>query len=246
VQHLHPIEQLFAKLDRIIPPYPPRVIPVPDRILGTAFFPGGSGLWNTIPGKALPTMPTGKIMILGQDFDSEQGFKRSRDNFGENLNGPTWRNLRTLLKDANIRLEDCFFTNLFMGLRTGSRNTGRFPGAGDEKFVGRCLSFLQEQIAVQQPSLILTLGCHVPPLLAQLSDDLASWRSCKKLSHLNSLPFIRNVHFDICPELQVTVAAFVHPSFRYLNVVHRKHGKLEGAEAESAILEEALQVSGLI
>ena len=53
-----------------------------------------------------------------------------------------------------------------MGLRAGSTNTVRFPGAKDEGFVERCRSFLAEQIRAQRPRVILTLGSHVPAFIA--------------------------------------------------------------------------------
>jgi hypothetical protein len=51
---------------------------IPDiRVFGTAFFPGGAGLWainkNGNPWKMV--ISTGKVMILGNNFGSESFVK---------------------------------------------------------------------------------------------------------------------------------------------------------------------------
>lgn len=47
--------------------YPSGAIPVPEAIAGTAFFPGGHGLWME---EGAPSFPVGGIMVLGHDFHS--------------------------------------------------------------------------------------------------------------------------------------------------------------------------------
>ncbi len=78
-------------------------------------------------------------MVPGHDFYSEAGFRRFA---AKSTKGPTWHNLLALLARVGIEPERCFFTNAYMGLRAGSRNTGRFPGARDPGFVERCRAFL--------------------------------------------------------------------------------------------------------
>ncbi|HEX8034436.1 MAG TPA: hypothetical protein VF510_11340, partial [Ktedonobacterales bacterium] len=115
----HPIERLFTLLDQVVAPYPAGVVPVWARIGGTAFFPGGAGLWGTAPHQLLPPMPVGGVMVLGHNFDCETGFAASLHRGGENLNGPTWRTICSVLRQAGIALEQCFFTNAYMGLNAG-------------------------------------------------------------------------------------------------------------------------------
>ena len=116
----HPAHALFAGLDSVIP-YPPGVMPVPEQIQGTSFFPGGTGLWHGQTAE-LPAFPTGGVMVLGHDFHSVQGYEWSRVNQAENLRAPTWRNLRHLLSRVPVQLEQCFFTNIYMGLREGQQD----------------------------------------------------------------------------------------------------------------------------
>lgn len=55
------------------------------------------------------------------------------------------------------------------GLRAGTATTGVFPGANDAKFVSHCQAFFLEQLRVQRPALVLTLGVHVPPVIGVLA-----------------------------------------------------------------------------
>ena len=129
----HPVDYLFERLADWT--YPTGVVPVPQKkIPGTAFFPGGCGLWRERPGVDLPPMPLGKVMVLGQDFNNEKGYSKALQ-VGHELDIPTWRGsgrgrgLLGLLRDANISPTDCFFTNAYMGLRPAeSSNKGPFPG----------------------------------------------------------------------------------------------------------------------
>ena len=242
----HPAERLFEGLETV-EPYPEGVVPVPERLSGTAFFPGGMGLWHPNPEDPLPPMPTGGVMVLGHDFYSEAGYRRFLANRGESTRGPTWRNLLALLARVGVGPERCFFTNAYMGLRAGSENTGRFPGSRDPGFVGRCRAFLEEQIRAQQPRLILTLGSHVPAVLAPLSEDLTPWLKAASLKALDEAgcPFITAAHFPSIPPSDVTVAALVHPSIRWASVLRRRYKNLSGDAAEVRILGDALRASGI-
>src|SRR5580700_4815256 len=112
------IHSLFALHDQF-GRYPNGVIRISKRISGTAFFPGGYGLWNTQPDVPLPAMPVGGVMIVGHNFDSEVGFEYSLNHPGKNLKSSTWRNLLAFLKQVEILPEWCFFTNAYVGLQSG-------------------------------------------------------------------------------------------------------------------------------
>src|SRR3954451_23113481 len=124
----HSVEGLFEMVNRF-GDYPAGVVPMSGRISGTAFFPGGSGLWATHAGQPLPPMPIGGVLVLGHNFDSEAGFADSLARGIERINGPTWGTLRKLFERAGIPMERCFFTNVFMGLKAGAKATGAFPCA---------------------------------------------------------------------------------------------------------------------
>ena len=72
---IHPVHEL-CKLLPLLKPYPAGMAPVLTRIEGTAFFPGGWGLWDTSPNVPLPPMPVGGIMVVGQDYHTVSGYER--------------------------------------------------------------------------------------------------------------------------------------------------------------------------
>ncbi len=239
----HPIEYLFKQLAAFV--YPQGIVGVPDRIPGTAFFPGGSGLWRERPSDPLPPMPLGRVMVLGNYFDTEDGYRRSRQE-GDELYTPTWNNLLTLLESVDIQREDCFFTNIYMGLSIGDSNTGPSPGAKNPEFKRRCESFLAEQIAAQQPRLILTLGRFVPKFIAALSPGLAAWRRCASFSELDdSGPLKQDVQFDGSVDRATVVVALVHPSLRQGNVWRRRYQEWTGNDAELAMLKKAVKLAAI-
>lgn len=249
----HPIEALFGALAEVAP-YPAGVVPLPARIPGTAFFPGGAGLWAVQAGAPLPPMPLRGVMIVGHDFHSEVAFARSYAE-GTEVPGspsgsgyrvaPTWRSLLALLSEVGIAPEQCFFTNAYMGLRQGAGTTGRFPGSLDEPFVERCRRFFQRQVAAQRPRLVITLGVWVPPFVAPLAPELASWRAVRTIADLDALgPVQHEVLFGRLGD-RCSVVALTHPSLRGSNVGHRRYGNVVGHAAETAMLRESLARAGL-
>jgi hypothetical protein len=240
---------LAEELWRRHPPldgYPAGVLPVREPIPGIAFFPGGYGLWRPDRSKPLPPFPVGGVMVLGHDFHSEAGYEASLARGEEAESQPTWRQLKSLLAQVNIDLGRCFFTNVYLGLRAGSATTGAFPGARDPHFVEHCVAFLAEQIAAQQPKLILTLGINVPPLLGRLAPRLEAWTRRRGLKHLDSVgPVQTDVEFQCSPVVRSTVVALTHPSLRHAGVRHRRYRGEVGHAAEIAMLRDALERAAL-
>lgn len=232
----HPAQQLWA--EHAYPgDQPLGVLPVPEAIRGTAFFPGGYGLFVSEPGGELPSFPFGGVMVLGHDFHSEIGYRRSLAQDCESLSQPTWRNLLRLLAQAAIPTADCFFTNFFMGLRQGTITTGVFPGSKSEPYVEYCRRFLLRQLEVQRPRLVLTLGVRVPYLVAPMSPELAPWQMRQGLKHLDACgPIQLKVSFAGLPGFRTTVVALTHPSLRHTSVRHRRFHGATGAEAELKML----------
>ena len=157
-------EELWQQMSKAVSPFPEGVVDVPEPIPGTAFFPGGYGLW--LEENVRPPFPTGQIMVVGQDFNSEKAYKKARDAGTEVNLSSTWDILKKILPASGVSLEDCFFTNLYMGLREGGPEAGRFPGARDKDFVERCIKFFKHQLEVARPKLILTLGAEPFRVLA--------------------------------------------------------------------------------
>ena len=157
-KNMYAIEQLFTLLDQF-GSYPNGVMKIPGRFDGTAFFPGGWGLWNTHPHELLPPVPIGGSMVLGHNFDSEAGFQHAFSHAGENLKSATWRNLLAFLKQVGISPEQCFFTNAYVGLRAGDHAMGAFSGARDPEFVRWCRNFLLKRPGSSNHFAHLHVGC---------------------------------------------------------------------------------------
>lgn len=164
--------------------YPPGVqeIAEHERIRGTAFFPGGFGLWD--PDRTLPELPPRPVVIVGHNWGTPQDLKWARERgseYSESWPGAerrkcsTWWNLLPILRGAGIMPEHCFFTNAFMGLKAdGGSNTGGFPTNPD--FEGRCRDFLSFQLCELAPSLVLAMGKPAIRLLAQSVEALRGWK----------------------------------------------------------------------
>jgi hypothetical protein len=242
---MHPVEALWVRRAPLAG-YPLGVVPVPAPIPGLAFFPGGYGLWGSAIGKPLPSLFVGGVMVLGHDFHSEEGYRKSYQLGAEPETLPTWRNLLKLLREVGIAPEQCFFTNLYMGLRAGSTTTGVFPGARYPAFVAHCERFLLEQFRVQRPALVLTLGVHVPPVIARLSPELTAWAADRGLRHLDAVgPVQARVTFPSVAGWATTVVALTHTSLRDASVRHRRHRGAEKHDAEVRMLQDARALAGL-
>jgi len=235
----HAVEKLWS---RHAPErgYPAGVVGVPEPIPGIAFFPGGYGLWRTDISGPLPPLPRGGVMVLGHDFHSVAGFRASLAIGRESPTQPTWRNMLELFGRVPIDPAECFFTNVYMGLRVEGK-TGVFPGANDQPFVDHCIEFLRIQLAEQRPAAIITLGMNVPPLLSRLSPDLSDWHEQKGIKHLDQGGPVRTgVRFSEIPSLKTTVVPLIHPSLRYGSLRYRSYRGRTGDDAEVAMLRDAL------
>lgn len=137
-----------------------------DLIQGTAFFPGGTGLWRgDKPGGKLPEyFPLDSVMLVGHNFDSITAFERSLKRGGE-CEGQFWKKMLGMLGSAGLSPERCFFTNALMGFKPGSA-TGKMPG--DKRYRDQCLSFLRKQIDIVQPKAVVALGNDAQDLLLRL------------------------------------------------------------------------------
>lgn len=242
----HAVDRLFAEMHGRIGDYPPGTEPVWARLRGTAFFPGGSGLWRPTDSDRLPPMPERGVMVIGQDYYTKAGYLEFLRT-GQELETQTWRELRKLFVESSLSEERCFFTNAWMGLRSEGRATGRYAGARDRGFTRRCAAFLEHQIAVQRPRLILTLGGSVLRMLTTISPLLTErWGKRPTLSSVDSrnAGVVRDVAFPGAGAIDAWVVALVHPCMRNSNVHRRRHlvgnALLSGNDAEIAMLGEAL------
>lgn len=223
---------LWNEIGMMVPPFPPGVSAVPEPIEGTAFFPGGLGLWMEEVGRDCD-FPTGDCMVVGQDFNTVATYERARQMGSEVGSSPTWRVLIRLLMRFSIRPESCFYTNAYMGLRAAGRETGRFCGARDNEFVNRCVMFFRRQLEVVRPRLILMLGMEP---LRVLGPRLFGIKAPLTLMACDT--FYPRVCLGCDDDAAIVV--ITHPSLYYANVGRRRYLRLVGADAEAAMVRDAM------
>ncbi len=226
----HPALRLFQQLE-VFGRYPAGVAPFRFQIQGTSFFPGGVGVLSDDRG--LGRFPHGGTMVLAHDWGTSMDFERYSAEGRESVANPTWRRLLPFLSGVGISHGDCFFTNFFVGVRQTGPGTGEFPGARDIDYVKRCKDFVVTQIQEQRPKLILVLGVYVPRLLAPAAIGLTAWKDASSFSEIDRehAGALRKVRFPSADHT-CSVVSLVHPSYRHLNVRHRRWRKFKGEEAE--------------
>jgi uracil-DNA glycosylase len=226
---------LWLESQLAVAPLPKGVVAVPEPIRGTGFFSGGYGLW--IDGRAImPVFPEGQVMIVGQDFNSVAVYERARFAGIEVGTSTTWKNLRPILLRSDLAEDAYFFTNVYMGLRDGGPETGRFPGARDRDFAGRCMRFFIRQLEVSKPRLILTLGLEPLRFLCRL---------IMKIPPPKTLTACERIYDSVrlADGSAVVVVGLTHPSYYHANVGRRSYGRFVGLEAENAMIRDGLRAA---
>ena len=239
----HIADRLFAALPSVSP-YPPGVAPIPKLIDGLGFFPAGRGVWHRDPLVSPPPVPVGRVMVLGNNFGTEDYYAEAAVR-QESPSNTTWRPLLATLHDAGVLASDCFFTNAFIGLIVGKSMTEQFPGLRDNAFVARCKQFLMEQMLLVQPRVLVVLGKEPARLVAELSPDLRPWRTDFKFKVLDEAGFglIRSAAFSFLSH-QVNCVVLVHPCYP-VNTRLRRFAGFQKREAEVEMLRAAVSESHL-
>lgn len=224
--------ELIADLLATVAPYPASMIEIAPTITGRAFFPGGRGLYDGMAQESPPSRP---VMLVGQDFDTHDGFLASVAQ-GHEADSPTWRGIDAILREHAIDPRACFFTNVLMGARHAQSNSGPSPALRDAQFVDRCLAFFQKQVEFMKPVAVVALGT-VPAAL--LSRVLAR----KPLSPDTTWVDIDAAGFSLVEQASIVgidappfhFASSVHPCLWRSNVRHRRVRGVHGMEAHRLI-----------
>ena len=231
------LSQLFEASKHLNYAHSNGMLPV-EEMRGPGFFPGCTG---TIDSRQDITGL--RVMVLGQDFDTEANHKRIDKSQGEIENNTTFRNLRKLLTQLDINVKDCFFTNAYMGLRPDNNkegktiNTGTSPAAkkGAENFAKDCKEFFMKQLEVVQSEVVLVLGKESAKFISKVFPD-----ECSNWADIRTLKSFYEIEDNICNNIQfegrTTKFLFViHPS---LNNTNRSitWGKEEGKTKEQELL----------
>ena len=223
-------------MELIVLPFPPGVAAVPKAIEGTAFFPGGLGLWMEEPVRTRG-FPTGQVQGSRTGLQYDCDLRTSTTGTIGSRTQPDVASVEGAADRIGIPPESCFFTNAYMGLRAGGRETGRFCGARDHGFVERCAMFFGRQLAVVHPKLILLLGMEPFRMLGPRLFGIQVPSTLKACDQ-----------FYPCVRLERGEAAIVivtHPSLYCANVVRRRYLSFVGADAEAAMVRDAIAAIGM-
>jgi hypothetical protein len=192
------IQQLLDEMNRLVVTYPERVErtgrTLDELIAGTAFFPGGTGLWRgRISGGPLPVQfPEKPVMFVAHNFGNLASLQEAIREKGEahSAFANLWANLLDFFGHASpLDPAESFFTNALMGLKPDDRS-GKMPSC--EAYESQCLHFLSRQTQIVDPKAIVILG----------GDAATFWRRAKR-----QYPFLRAI-----PSVEI-----MHPSARPLN-----------------------------
>jgi hypothetical protein len=221
------INRLRERLARIAP-YPSGCVGFEGRPVmnGTAFFPGGDGLWKPLPGDD-PGFPSSGVLVLGSDFGDVTWYDTQFERkvaYRQELGGATWRGLLKLVDLARIPRAELFCTNGWPCLREGSDSVkGGIPGARDRDFTARCIDFLRFTLQQMEPAVIVPLGLAPTALVAMLEPGaLAPWIGARSWREVDRMPI---GHLG-----EISVVPVVHPSMP--NRRHRVAAKTIEQEAE--------------
>jgi len=236
----HAVKRFWERLDRF-DGYPAGVaVRVPSRVKGTAFFAASSGLWGQEPGGPPPAFPYGGVMVVGNNLDNEERYAErlaeGRQYGSAETGTPTWRELLGLSKRVGVAPDQCFFTNIWVGLKAGGgSNTGAMAVEPGSPFDRWCQRFLCEQVSEVRPRAIVALGQHVPVFLARVTDDLSAWTTWTSYPDLDRRDAAVHAGVRLCGHT-TSVVALLHPSYRRRWVAGRRYGGLTGDAAEVAML----------
>jgi hypothetical protein len=214
------ISRLRQNMFDTISPYPSNCFGFEGRriMAGTAFFPGGDGLWKG-NGIIESTLPIGGVLFLGSDW----GDNDSYDEDGESeADGRTLGGLLKILRQIEIPLDQIFFTNAWPCLRAGRRSVGGIaPGAKDREFTSRCKAFFLHTLELMRPKLVVPLGTLPTSFIASLTPEEPSpWGKVGSWREIDPTPVWQRRDFNVVP--------IVHPSMP--NHQHRQYTKATEAE----------------
>lgn len=222
------VSQLREQL-KTLAPFPKGCIAFDSRptMNGTAFFPGGDGIWKSHVGDD-PAFPFRGTLVLGSDFGDVVWYDRQFENenpWRQEADGATWRGLLNLLSLAGVDRRTLFCTNAWPCLREGDDPVkGGIPAAKDASFTQRCIEFFKTSVALMTPTLIIPLGVAPTRFVGMAApDELAGWKEATSWKHIDAMPIGRAFDARIVP--------VVHPS-----MPNRRHRSVAKTVAEEAAL----------
>ncbi|MGA2206849.1 MAG: hypothetical protein ABSG10_08960 [Terracidiphilus sp.] len=140
-------------------PYPKGMCQFPFRLTGQGFFPGGDGLWrddNELGMEKDAILPREGAVFIGNDFGTLNSYLRLRARNYENV--PTWRHIKSRVRNAGVPSERTFFTNAILGLREDGSALDKKSWQRMPAFSAFCGEFLRFQLKSIAPKLVVIMG----------------------------------------------------------------------------------------
>ncbi|MGN6802009.1 MAG: uracil-DNA glycosylase family protein [Ginsengibacter sp.] len=182
-------------------------------LLDFGFFPLGSGVFKEGASKiGEAEISECKIMVLGNDFGTKEYIDKQCLGNREKPGNPTIRNL---LKGLDLDVETTFFTNLFLGLRTGGTNIKRAVPI-QEDYKEFCFDFFKKQLDFLDPEIVLCLGKDVGNTLSAFSEFSNFKKSISELFEDEmKKEYIVNTDDEFFGQRRFILIP--HPSFAHIN-----------------------------
>lgn len=134
--------------------YPEQMLPVDRGIHGLGFYPGARGFPKE-------NSAYGGVMLLGKDWGTKKDYDRFSGWPSRDESGLTWRNTRDVYL-ARLRNFSVWCTNYLMGVRKdGSAENNiadRIDPSAWIEYESACWDFLQQQVLLQRPKVIVIFG----------------------------------------------------------------------------------------
>ncbi|WCL50735.1 hypothetical protein [Leptospira sp. GIMC2001] len=172
----------------------------------TAFFPGGRGFYYDKE-EEFKSQREIKILVLGNDFGKQSDYNNFIEGKKRDADTGTWKNLIKIFNesynvlDGNFPWDNCFFSNVYLGLRLkGVKKIGGSLGKIDKDYKDKSFKILSKKIEIIRPKLIITLG-----KIVKMEMD--------RLDKINS---------------NIKIVNIIHPSMYNSNVKHEKYTTKDG------------------
>lgn len=205
-------------------------MPVSEFIGGTAAFPAGCGLYRANYDGALPRFPYGGVMVVAHNVDAEDKFQErlaaKLPHGGAVKTMAYWRGMYRLLDAAGIGREECYFTNVYVGLKAGAKPEGSLRVGRHAAFREWCSSFLEEQVREMRPRAVAVMGVNAWMFLGDMVPELNGWLNRPVPAAVTRLAL---------GEHETVAVPLLHPSgqARFMERV-RGYRSVEGALASEA------------
>lgn len=245
-QDQHPVELLRASVAANFATHlPPGISPVTEWRADLQFFPLGSGLpveqsWGDVwPGtqtdpRPLPSASGRDLLVLGTYPASSDAFANlALDPTGEYK--VTWRGLRVLLE--GIPPTSVFLTNTYIGLLDSAVSSVR--SRSSRVFMDKCIAFLQLELHLLRPAVVVCLGGEASKALATAASGLECWSEWPGFGAIISSE--RQVVHDCTSQQDKDVHTFSAVSVRHPSAVISRSDRYQDAAA----IREAADRAGL-